>query len=206
MSESDLSESTGENTLEPEESDEALVQRVQAGDTDAYDQLVQRHQGKIYGLVYNMTGNQQDAQDLVQDVFIKGHKVLKRFKGKSSFYTWIYRIAINRTINFIKKRRNRHAASLDAVDHAVESDPAYIERSGREGPLRDVTLTELQERLNTALQSLSEKHRTVVILHDIQGVAHDEIGRMIGCSPGTVRSRLYYARQQLQAELAEFAP
>ncbi len=88
----------------------------------------------------------------------------------------------------------------------MESDPAYTGRSGREGPLRDVSLTELQERLNTALQTLSEKHRTVVILYDIQGVAHDGIGRMIGCSPGTVRSRLYYARQLLQVELAEFAP
>ena len=195
--------------LPPEEGGEAdvvLVKRAQGGDVAAYSTLMRRHQGKIYGLVYNMTGNQQDAEDLVQDVFLKGYKVLKRFKGKSSFYTWIYRIAINRTINFLKKRRNRSALSLHDMDGAVEADPAYIELSSRESPFRDASLSELQEKLNAALQTLSEKHRAVVVLHDIQGVPHDEIGRMLGCSSGTVRSRLFYARQQLQGELSEYTP
>lgn len=195
--------------LPPEEGGEAdvvLVKRAQDGDVAAYSTLMRRHQGKIYGLVYNMTGNQQDAEDLVQDVFLKGYKVLKRFKGKSSFYTWIYRIAINRTINFLKKRRNRSALSLHDMDGAVEADPAYIELSSRESPFRDASLSELQEKLNAALQTLSEKHRAVVVLHDIQGVPHDEIGRMLGCSSGTVRSRLFYARQQLQGELSEYTP
>jgi RNA polymerase sigma factor (sigma-70 family) len=188
------------------EEDPVLVKRAQQGDVDAYSELMRRHQGKIYGLIYNMTGNQQDTEDLVQDVFLKGFKVLKRFKGKSSFYTWIYRIAVNRTINFLKKRRNRAAVSLHDMDGAVESDPAYVELSSRESPFRDASLSELQERLNAALQTLSEKHRAVVILHDIQGVPHEEIGKMLGCSPGTVRSRLFYARQQLQAELSEYTP
>ncbi len=195
--------------LPPEEGGEAdvvLVKRAQGGDVAAYSTLMRRHQGKIYGLVYNMTGNQQDAEDLVQEVFLKGYKVLKRFKGKSSFYTWIYRIAINRTINFLKKRRNRSALSLHDMNGAVEADPAYIELSSRESPFRDASLSELQEKLNAALQTLSEKHRAVVVLHDIQGVPHDEIGRMLGCSSGTVRSRLFYARQQLQGELSEYTP
>ena len=195
--------------LPPEEGGEAdvvLVKRAQGGDVSAYSTLMRRHQGKIYGLVYNMTGNQQDAEDLVQEVFLKGYKVLKRFKGKSSFYTWIYRIAINRTINFLKKRRNRSALSLHDMNGAVEADPAYIELSSRESPFRDASLSELQEKLNAALQTLSEKHRAVVVLHDIQGVPHDEIGRMLGCSSGTVRSRLFYARQQLQGELSEYTP
>lgn len=184
--------------------DRALVAQAQQGDVAAYDQLVQRHQSKIYGLIYNMTGNQQDTEDLVQEVFIKGFKVLKRFKGKSSFYTWIYRIAINRTINFIKKRRNRSALSLNDMDVAVENDPAYVELSARESPLRDASLAELQEKLNNALHTLSEKHRAVVVLHEIQGIPHDEIAKMMNCSPGTVRSRLFYARQQLQNELSEY--
>ena len=187
-----------------EPDDHALVARAKKGDVQAYDQLVQRHQTRIYGLIYNMTGNQQDAEDIVQDVFIKGFSVLKRFKGKSSFYTWIYRIAINRTINFIKKRRNRSALSLNVMDSAVENDPAYVELSARESPLRDVSLAELQEKLNSALQTLSEKHRAVVVLHDIQGIPHEEIGKMMSCSSGTVRSRLFYARQQLQNELSEY--
>ena len=81
-----------------------------------------------------------------------------------------------------------------------------MELSARESPFRDMTITELQEKLNKALQTLSEKHRTVVVMHDIQGVPHEEIAKTIGCSAGTVRSRLFYARQQLQKELAEFAP
>ncbi len=188
------------------EKDSVLVKRAQGGDVAAYNELMRRHQGKIYGLIYNMTGNQQDAEDLVQEVFLKGFKVLKRFKGKSSFYTWIYRIAINRTINFVKKRRNRFAISLHDMDAAVEADPAYVELSSKESPFRDASLSELQQKLNAALQTLSEKHRAVVVLHDIQGVPHEEIGKMLGCSSGTVRSRLFYARQQLQAELAEFTP
>lgn len=187
------------------EADAVLVQRAQKGDVAAYDELMRRHQGRIYGLVYNMTGNQQDAEDLVQEVFLKGFKVLKRFRGKSSFYTWIYRIAVNRAINFVKKRKNRSALSLNDVDLGIESDPAFVELSSRESPFRDATLTELQEKLNVALMSLSEKHRAVVVLHDVQGVPHEEIGKMMGCSPGTVRSRLFYARQQLQAELSEYS-
>lgn len=184
--------------------DKELVKQAQTGDLQAYDELMRRHQGKIYGLIYNMTSNQQDAEDLVQEVFLKGYKVLDRFQGKSSFYTWIYRIAVNRTINYVKQRRNRSALSLNDLDLSIESDPAYVELSSRENPFRDTSLSEMQEKLNAALQTLSEKHRAVVVLHDIQGVPHEEIGKMMGCSSGTVRSRLFYARQQLQAELSEY--
>lgn len=186
--------------------DRALVASASQGDLGAYDQLVRRYQARIYGLVYNMTSSKEDAEDLVQDVFVKAFSSLKGFRGTSSFYTWIYRIAINRTINFLKKRKKRQALSLNDVDEGVERDPAYVELSARESPARDTSLLELQEKLNKALLTLSEKHRTVVVLHDIQGLPHEEIARMTGCSEGTVRSRLFYARQQLQGELAEFAP
>ncbi len=186
--------------------DRALVAAASRGDLAAYDQLVRRHQSRIYGLVYNMTSSKEDAEDLVQDVFVKAFSSLKGFRGTSSFYTWIYRIAINRTINFLKRRKKRQALSLNDVDERVERDPAYVELSARESPVRDTSLLELQEKLNKALLTLSEKHRTVVVLHDIQGLPHEEIARITGCSAGTVRSRLFYARQQLQGELAEFAP
>ncbi len=186
--------------------DRTLVAQASRGDLAAYDQLVRRYQTRIYSLAYNMTGNKEDAEDMVQDVFVKAFSSLKSFRGTSSFYTWIYRIAINRTINFLKRRKKKQAVSLNDVDEGVERDPAYVELSARESPVRDASLTELQEKLNKALLTLSEKHRTVVVLHDIQGLPHDEIARMTGCSEGTVRSRLFYARQQLQGELAEFAP
>jgi RNA polymerase sigma factor (sigma-70 family) len=187
-------------------SDRELVAQSSQGDLAAYDVLVRRYQTRIYSLVYNMTSSKEDAEDMVQDVFVKAFSSLKNFRGTSSFYTWIYRIAINRTINFLKKRKKRQTMSLDNVDEGIERDPAYVELSARESPVRDASLGELQLKLNKALLTLSEKHRTVVVLHDIQGLPHDEIARMTGCSEGTVRSRLFYARQQLQGELAEFAP
>lgn len=197
-----------------EESDEALgpsdaelVDRTRAGDYSGYEELVRRYQRRIYALVYNMTGHKQDAEDMVQEVFVKAYRSLGGFKGDSSFYTWIYRIATNRTINFLKKRKRRISdVSLDDVDQAAERDPALVELRARETPIRDIALTELQKRLNAALQTLSEDHRTVVVLHDIQGLPHSEIAGIMNCSEGTVRSRLFYARKQLQRELADYMP
>lgn len=193
-----------EQTEALEPSDRELVERSRGGDTAAYSELVRRLQRKIYALVYNMTSNREDAEDLVQDVFVKAYASLKHFKGDSSFYTWVYRIAVNRTINFLKQRNRRAGVSLDNVDEGVERDKAYLELVARESPFRDTTITELQKKLNDALQTLSEKHRAVVVMHDIQGIPHDEIAKILGTSQGTVRSRLFYARQQLQNELKEF--
>jgi RNA polymerase sigma-70 factor (ECF subfamily) len=184
--------------------DTELVARAQQQDAAAYDALIGRYQGKLYSLLYNMTSSKEDAEDLLQEVFVKAYDSLARFQGKSSFYTWVYRIAVNRAINFIKKRKRKMALSLDDIDLGVERDPAYVEMTSRESPIRDMSISELQEQLNVAIQTLSEKHRTVVVLHDIQGVPHDEIGKMLGVSSGTVRSRLFYARQKLQQELTEF--
>jgi len=184
--------------------DEELVERSRRGDAGAYDELIRRYQGKIYSCVYNMTSNKEDTEDLVQEVFIKAYHSLPRFQGKSSFYTWIYRIAINRTINYVKKRKNKQALSLNDADLGIERDNTYIELSSKKSPVLDLSVSELKEKLNRALQKLSEKHRTVVVMHDIEGVPHEEIAQIQGCSPGTVRSRLFYARQQLQAELSEF--
>lgn len=186
--------------------DRELVARAQKQDVEAYNELVLRYHRKIYALVYNMTSSKEDAEDLVQEVFVKAYSALKNFKGDSSFYTWVYRIAVNRTINFVKRRKKRTGLSLDDVEGGIERDPAYVELSSRESPFRDATISELQEKLNIALQKLSEKHRAVVVLHDIQGVPHEEIATLLGVSSGTVRSRLFYARQLLQSELSEYAP
>lgn len=187
-----------------ETDDAILVELARQHEIAAYDELVRRYHGKLYGMIYNMTSNKEDAEDMVQEVFVTAYKSLGRFKGTSSFYTWIYRIAVNRTINFLKKRKRRMAYSLNDVDSGIETDEAFVELASRENPLRDLTLTELQEKLNAALMSLSERHRMVVVLHDVQGMPHEEIAKMMGCSSGTVRSRLFYARQELQAHLAEY--
>jgi RNA polymerase sigma factor (sigma-70 family) len=188
------------------EEDEALVARAQRGDTAAFDVLIQRYQQRLYATVYHMTSNHDDANDLLQDVFIKAYRSLGSFKGQSSFYTWIYRITINRTLNFLKRHRRRtdRHTSLDDVDRAIEHDPEFVALMSVDSPRREVGLRELQQRLNDALQKLSEPHRAVVMLHDIQGLTHPDIARILRCSEGTVRSRLFYARQQLQQLLSDY--
>lgn len=187
-----------------DQADRELVRRAQAGDKNAYDDLVRRYQERVYATVYHMTSNHEDASDLSQDAFVRAWSALKSFKGDSSFYTWIYRIAVNRTINFLKQRRNRTPhLSLNDLDVGAEHDPELVALVSHKTPRRDAALSELQQRLNGALLKLSEEHRTVVTLHDIQGLPHDEIAKILKCNPGTVRSRLFYARQQLQAWLSD---
>ena len=184
--------------------DAELVLKAQQGDVHAFDELVERYHGKIYGLTYNMTSNREDAEDLTQEVFVKAYQALPRFKGKSSFYTWLYRIAVNKTINYRKKRNRKRALSLDQFDQEIKTDEVYHDLTSKGSPLRNVSLTELQKKMNEALLTLSEKHRTVVVMHDMQGIPHEEIAKVVGASVGTIRSRLFYARRQMQAELAEF--
>ncbi len=187
-----------------ETSDLILVRRSQDQDMGAYDQLVRRYQERIYATVYHMTSNHEDANDLVQETFVKAYRALKSFKGDSSFYTWIYRIAVNKTINFLKQRKNRLHMSLNDVDFNAENDPDLVALVSERTPRRDLNLSELQEKLNSAMLKLSEHHRMVVTLHDIQGLSHEEIGTIMDCNVGTVRSRLFYARQQLQAFLSDY--
>jgi RNA polymerase sigma factor (sigma-70 family) len=186
------------------EEDEALVRRTQKGDSTAFDVLVGRYKDRLYATVYHMTANHEDANDLVQETFIKAFKSLKSFRGQSSFYTWVYRIAVNRTINFIKRRKNRNQYSLDDLDSSIQNDPDLVEMMSHVTPRREVGLTELHEKLNESLQKLSQPHRAVVVMHDIQGMTHADIARAMKCSEGTVRSRLFYARQQLQGLLSDY--
>lgn len=186
------------------EEDRDLVERAQNGDTRAFDQLVRKYTPKLYGLVYNMTSNRDDTADLLQDIFAKAYRSLLRFQGRSSFYTWIYSISVNMTLNFLKKRGRRTILSLDDVDSSIQNDPDFIAATTGSSPLRDVGLHELQKRLNEAMMKLSEDHRTVVTLYDIQGLQHSEISKILGVSEGTVRSRLFYAHRQLQNYLDDF--
>jgi len=187
----------------PEE-DWALVRRAQRDDTTAYDELIRRYQERIYATIYHMTSNHEDANDLAQEAFIKAFQALRSFKGGSSFYTWVYRIAVNKTINFLKQRKNKAQISLDDIDFNAEHDPDLVALISEKTPRREVNLAELQEKLNAAMQKLSEPHRLVVTLHDVQGLSHEEIAEIMDCNVGTVRSRLFYARQQLQAYLSDY--
>ncbi len=182
----------------------SLVKRAQAGDLSAYDDLIRRYQERIYATIYHMTSNHEDANDLAQETFIKAYRALKTFKGDSSFFTWLYRIGVNKTINFLKQRKKRTEMSLNDLDFNAEHDRDLVDLISNKTPRRDLNLAELQQKLNEALQKLSDVHRLVVTLHDIQGLSHDQISKIMDCNNGTVRSRLFYARQQLQAYLSDY--
>lgn len=184
--------------------DRQLVKRVQEGDYSAFDTLVQKYQERVYNTIYHMTSNHEDANDLTQDAFIKAHRAIKSFKGDSSFFTWVYRIAVNKTINFLKTRKNKIHLSLNDLDFNAEHDPEIVAFVSERTPRRDLNLMELQEKLNEGMQKLSDVHRLVVTLHDIQGMSHEEISKIMDCNTGTVRSRLFYARQQLQGYLSDY--
>ena len=188
----------------PAVEEKELVRRAREGDMSAYDDLVRRYQERIYATVYHMTSNHEDANDLAQESFIKAYQALKSFKGGSSFYTWIYRIAVNKTINFLKQRKNRVHMSLNDLDFNAEHDPDLVALISDKTPRRDINLAELQEKLNEAMQKLSDYHRLVVTLHDVQGLSHEEIAKIMDCNIGTVRSRLFYARQQMQGYLSDY--
>lgn len=187
-----------------ESADVALVRRAQRGDGRAFEVLVERYHERIYATIYHMTGNREDAFDLAQEAFIKAYRSIRFFRGQSGFYTWVYRIAVNRTLNFLKKRNRNATLSLDELDSAVGADTLYQELASNDTPVRAVGVSELGRRLNEALQKLSNNHRMVVTLHDVQGMPHHDIAKLMRCSMGTVRSRLFYARRQLQAYLADF--
>ena len=196
-------------TLTPErqaeaDSDLRLVQRVQAGEVAAFDDLVLRYRERIYGVVYNLTSNREDAADLTQETFIKAFQSIGRFKGTSSFFTWLYRIAVNAALSHVRRHRLRRFFSLE---HLVEDEHnAELIQALTEGVSTDkgTMIKELQEKLNEALQKLSFKHRTVVTLFEIDQLSHEEIAEVMECSVGTVRSRLHYAKQQLQAYLSDY--
>jgi RNA polymerase sigma-70 factor (ECF subfamily) len=188
-------------TLSPE--DEILVSRAQSGDSSAFDALVLRHSAKLYGLVFHMTHNHEDTDDLLQEVWAKVFRSLAGFRGASKFSTWLHSIAVHMTINFLKKRGKRQALSLDAED-ADGNTPGEVLLVSRQTPRKEANLSELQERLTEALNKLTPEHRAVVTMFDIQGMAHADIAKILGISEGTVRSRLFYAHRQLQNFLSEF--
>src|ERR1700741_989879 len=184
--------------------DETLVRLTQNGDTRAFDLLWQKYSPRIYSLIYNMTANHDDANDLLLEVFAKAYRSITGFRGKSSFYTWIHAIAVNMTINFVKKRGRRFQLSLDDLDSNIHNDKEFIELTASNTPIREVDLSELQQRLNEAMMKLSVEHRAVVTMFDIQGMPHAEIAKVLGVPEATVRSRLCGALRQVLNYLEEF--
>jgi RNA polymerase sigma factor (sigma-70 family) len=186
------------------DADFTVVQRVQAGEVAAFDQLILKYRERVFGVVYNLTANREDASDLTQDAFIKAFQSINRFQGNCSFFTWLYKIAVNTTLSHLRKNRLRSFFSLEKLHEDGTNTQVLEQLTDKKGADRDTYLRELQEKLNEALQKLSIPHRTVITLFEIDGLSHSEIAEVMGCSEGTVRSRLHYAKQFLQGELGKY--
>jgi RNA polymerase sigma-70 factor (ECF subfamily) len=191
--------------LQEADQDSIIVRQVQAGDVAAFDRLILKYRERLYGVIYHMTSNREDASDLTQDAFIKAFQAINRFQGQSSFFTWLYRIAINATLSHLRKNKFKSFLSLDTVNSEEPVSQELISAlTDKTGADRDAFVKELQEKLNEAMQKLSIKHRTVITLFEIDGLSHQEIADVMDCSVGTVRSRLHYAKQLLQAEMKAY--
>ncbi len=176
-----------------------LVKRCQAGDTEAFDELVTRYRTRIFGMIYNMVHSEQDAWDLAQDSFVKAWKSIKRFRGHSSFYTWIYRIVVNVTIDWLRKKQVKGGSEFDDAIHLKEIDPASKTLPKADAlPYEKMEQSEIRGRIDNAIAQLSPEHRAVILMKEIEEMQYHEIAEMLGCSIGTVMSRLFYARKKLQ--------
>jgi len=186
------------------DSDAHIVARVQAGEVAAFDRLILKYRERLYSIIYNLTSNREDAADLTQETFIKAFQSINRFKGKSSFFTWIYRIAVNATYTHLRRNRLRRFFSFEHMHEDLAPAEVLEAITAKTNLSKEGAMKELQERLNEALQTLSLKHRTVVVLFEIEAMSHQEIAEVMNCSVGTVRSRLHYAKQQLQTQLQPY--
>lgn len=201
---SDVNKGVGDSVVSDRDLDWAIVQRVQNGEVSAFNQLVQKYRQPLFSTIYNMTGNREDATDIAQEVFIKAFQSIKRFRGQASFYTWLYRIAVNSSITFIKRAKKQRFINYETIDETLVSSEILEYFTAKTKTEKGALLKELQEKLNEALQKLSPKHRIVVILHEVEGMNHKEIADITKTSEGTVRSRLHYAKKMLQSFLQEY--
>ncbi len=182
-----------------------LVALAQNGDHRSYDELVTRHRGRIYAMIRNMIHNEADAWDLSQEVFIKAWNALPRFEAKARFSTWLYRIAHNVVYDWTRKRKIESVGEFNdgIFEREQIASASATTPSGGESPDATMVQSELRSKIEAALAKLTEDHRAVVVLKDVQGLSYKEIAEVTSCSLGTVMSRLYYARQKLQTMLKD---
>jgi len=188
--------------------DAALVTRAVEGDLPAFRQLVERYQRRILSVALGIMGNRDDAEDVVQESFLKAFRNLHSFRRESSFYTWLYRIVYNLAIDE-KRKRYRHVENSIGDEKILEASAELAtHRAGSviRPPDADLERSQLQSQLKVALESLSAEHRTVILLREVDGLSYSEISEAVGCSKGTVMSRLHHARKKLQRYLKKSAP
>jgi RNA polymerase sigma-70 factor (ECF subfamily) len=182
--------------------DKTLVRASQRGDMAAFEELVARHRDRIYARAYSMMRNEEEAVDLSQEAWVKGWQRLRQFQGDSSFGTWMTRVVINLCLDQLRKHKRQRTESIEAMDEesgGVERQMPVVTVN----PTAGLERVELRQRIDRALGQLSYEHRTVLVLHEFEDMEYKEIARTMGCSMGTVMSRLFYARRKLAVLLAD---
>lgn len=184
-----------------------LIERAKAGDDSAFDEMTRRYSEKAYSIAYQMLSSSDDARDLVQDAFLEVFRTLDRFNTQYRFSTWLYRILINKCINYRKRESRRKMLSLSDFWSRRENDapqPAPIQLASSDAtPHEALENKELRQSILDALNTLSERHRTVVVLFDIEGFSHRQIAEILQCPEGTVMSRLHHGRLKLKHILSK---
>lgn len=188
------------------EEDAQLVQRCQEGDQRAFRDLVEQYQRRVYTIAYGVLRNHDDAMDATQDAFVKVHRYLPDFKGDSSFYTWLYRIVVNLCID--KKRKAARAAEVDYDDSLSHgdafSDGPTLASIHIDSPSKALARKELREKMGEALDKLSDAHREILLLREVEGLSYEQLADVLGIAKGTVMSRLFHARKNFQKALQRY--
>jgi len=190
----------------PEQVDEKeLVRLAKAGDDDAFRQLFERHNRRAFGLALGVVKNPDDALDVVQDAFIKAHRYLPKFEGTSSFYTWLYRIVMNLGIDHLrKKKRAKQVDFNDTISHIEESgggEDSLLPKILGSDPGKALIRREIRDQISTAMAHLSDNHRAVLTMRELEGMSYEEMAETMKCSKGTIMSRLFHARKNMQEQL-----
>src|SRR4051812_30295992 len=188
------------------EEDRGLIAQAQQGDVAAFRQLVERHQRRAFAIALSLVRDENDARELVQDAFLRVYRSLGSFQGSSSFFTWLYRIIMNLSIDLIRKP-GRQLADIDESrfesDESQEAEFPLLSRVDGSDPLDVVRRREIAGRLQAALDALPPYHRGVIVMREIEGLSYEEMATAMGVSKGTIMSRLFHARQKLQKALAD---
>lgn len=205
------------NSLRPESSNPApegpspsdvaaWIERAKGGDQEAFGELVRAYSSRVYAVVYRMVSNEQDARELAQLAWVKAWQRIASFQADAQFFTWLYRIAVNTTLDHLRQRKRQREVSVDEVPAGEEARETEWPAATEDTPAHALARSEFREAFDRALAELSPDHRAALVLREVEGQSYQQIAEVLGCRIGTVMSRIFYARRELQRKLKDILP